>query len=628
MVNVENLSKSYGRQALFDAIGFKVNPKERVGLVGRNGHGKTTLFRLIAGLEEPDSGSITMPRRYRIGYVRQELRFEAPTVREDVVRALPPDQAGQVWRAEKILAGLGFAGRDLDQPPALLSGGFQVRLNLAKVLVGDYQMLLLDEPNNYLDIVSIRWLARFLQSWPGELMLITHDRGFMDEVVTHVLGIHRRKVRKVEGDTGKYYDQIAQQEEIYEKTRINDERKRKEMDLFINRFRAKARLAGLVQSRIKSLEKMEKREKLETIKTLDFRFNLKPFPGKYSMTIDGLTFGYEPGRTLIRDFSLSIGSRDRVCVIGKNGRGKTTLLRLLAGDLKPQRGEVTTPLAVAPGYYEQSHVESLSESNTVLEEIAAADAALDPGLPRLIAGVMMFEGDDALKTVSVLSGGEKSRVLLGKLIATPLNLLLLDEPTNHLDLESSDALLAALDDFEGAVVMVTHSEIFLHALADRLIVFRDDGLTVFEGSYQRFLDKVGWEDEGALRRGDGARGPSAAAGPPAKLRRRELKRVRADLLAERAKALKPLEKEVARLESAIQDAEAALGDLNESAVEASRARAGRRVAEMSKAIHAAKKRIAGLYGEIETAAAGLDRRRKDYDERIAALEAEADESAD
>lgn len=626
MICVENLTKNYGKQALFDGVGFRVNAKERVGVVGRNGHGKTTLFRLIAGLEEPDAGSITMPRRYRLGYVRQELAFDAATVREEAVRALPHDQADQVWRVEKILAGLGFGPRDLDKAPGQLSGGFQVRLNLAKVLVGDHQMLLLDEPNNYLDIVSIRWLARFLQAWPGELMLITHDRGFMDQVVTHVLGIHRRKVRKVEGDTGKYYDQIAQEEEVYEKTRINDERKRKEMDLFITRFRAKARLAGLVQSRVKSLEKMEKREKLETIKQLDFRFNRKPFHGKYSMTVSGLTFGYEPGRTLLKDFGLSIGSRDRVCVIGKNGRGKTTLIKLLAGDLRPQAGEITTPLAVAPGYYEQSHVESLSATNTVLEEIASADAALDPGLPRLIAGVMMFEGDDALKTVSVLSGGEKSRVLLGKLIATPLNLLLLDEPTNHLDLESSDALLAALDDFDGAVIMVTHNEMFLHALADRLIVFRDDGPAVFEGGYQRFLEKVGWEDEGAPRRANGERGPSpsAAGAPPEKLRRKELKRLRTELLVERARALKPLEKEVARLESAIQDAEASLKDLSESAVEASRARAGRRVAELSKAVHAAKKRVDALYGELETASGQLEKRRADYDERVAELEKQAD----
>jgi len=260
MIVVDNLSKSYGKQGLFDSVSFKVNRKERVGVVGRNGHGKTTLFRMITGEDEPDEGTITKPRKYRIGYVEQRMRFTEATVLAEGARALPPDAPNEIWRVEKVLTGLGFDAADLEKRPSELSGGFQVRLNLTKVLVGDFQMLLLDEPSNYLDITSIRWLERFLSAWPGELLLITHDRSFMDNVVTHVLGIHRRKVRKVEGDTGKYYEQIAAEEEIYEKTRVNDERKMKEMDLFITRFRAKARLGGLVQSRVKSLEKMEKRD--------------------------------------------------------------------------------------------------------------------------------------------------------------------------------------------------------------------------------------------------------------------------------------------------------------------------------------------------------------------------------
>ena len=285
MIIVDNLSKSYGKQGLFDSISFKVNRKERVGVVGRNGHGKTTLFRMITGEEEPDAGTITKPRKYRIGYVEQRLRFSEPTVLDEAAKALPHDAHNEIWRVEKVLSGLGFAAADLEKRPTELSGGYQVRLNLAKVLVGDFQMLLLDEPSNYLDITSIRWLERFLPAWPGELLLITHDRSFMDNVVTHVLGIHRRKVRKVQGDTGKYYEQIAAEEEIYEKTRINDERKMKEMDLFITRFRAKARLGGLVQSRIKSLEKMEKRDKLETIKTLEFAFAEKPSFHKYALDV-------------------------------------------------------------------------------------------------------------------------------------------------------------------------------------------------------------------------------------------------------------------------------------------------------------------------------------------------------
>jgi len=203
MIVVDNLSKSYAKQTLFENISFKVNRKERVGVVGRNGHGKTTLFRLVTGEEEADSGTITMPRNYRIGYVAQRLDLRGGTVRSEASRGLGAEASGEMWRVEKVLAGLGFDSKTLDRPPSELSGGFQVRLNLARVLLSDNQMLLLDEPNNYLDITSIRWLERFLVDWPGELMLITHDRGFMDKVVTHVLGIHRKKVRKVAGDTAK-----------------------------------------------------------------------------------------------------------------------------------------------------------------------------------------------------------------------------------------------------------------------------------------------------------------------------------------------------------------------------------------------------------------------------------------
>ena len=626
MIVVDNLSKSYGKQGLFDSVSFKVNRKERVGVVGRNGHGKTTLFRMITGEDEPDAGTITKPRKYRIGYVEQRMRFTGATVLAEAARALPPDAPNEIWRVEKVLAGLGFDAADLEKRPSELSGGYQVRLNLTKVLVGDFQMLLLDEPSNYLDITSIRWLERFLAAWTGELLLITHDRSFMDNVVTHVLGIHRRKVRKVEGDTGKYYEQIAAEEEIYEKTRINDERKMKEMDLFITRFRAKARLGSLVQSRVKSLEKMEKREKLEAIKTLEFAFAEKPSYHKYALDVRDLSFGYTPDRPLIRRFSISIGARDRVFVIGRNGRGKTTLLRLLAGDLEPLAGTVDSPQSVAAGYFEQTHIATLSESNTVLEEIVSADPEGDPKRARFIAGGMMFEDDDALKRIRVLSGGEKSRVLLGKLIATPLNLLLLDEPTNHLDIESNDALLEAIDAFEGAVVMVTHNEMFLHVLADRLVVFDNDDVVVYEGGYRRFLDKVGWRDEIMV-------GSIAAAAPPAnggagerpKWTPKELRRLRSEIVAERSRALRPIETRLAAIEKDVEAHDAALRRLNGELVKASESRQGARVVEVSKEMHRTKKTIDGLFEELEKLTADHEAKKAGFDARMQELDAAAED---
>ncbi|MGB8951441.1 MAG: ABC-F family ATP-binding cassette domain-containing protein [Candidatus Aminicenantales bacterium] len=618
MIAVENLSKRYGEQVLFDNISFKINRKERVGVVGRNGHGKTTLFRLIAGCEEPDAGSIVIPKNYRIGYVEQEINFTEDTVLKEASKGLSPEAKDQTWRVEKILAGLGFGKEDLERPPLELAGGFQVRLNLTKVLLSDYSMLLLDEPNNYLDITSIRWLTRFLLSWPGELMLITHDRGFMDRVVTHTLAIHRRKVRKIAGDTGKLYAQIALQEETYEKTRINDERKRKEIEDFISKFRAKAQLVGLVQSRKKTLAKMIKREKLEKIKSLDFDFSHKPFHGKYAMTVNDISFGYVPDKPLIRDFNISIGAHDRVFVIGKNGKGKTTLLKLLAGVLSPEKGEISTPLAVSSGYFEQTHVHGLGDSNTVLEEIASASPDRETLRTWNICGLVMFEGKAALKKIRVLSGGEKSRVLLGKLMAAPLNLLLLDEPTNHLDMESSDALLAALDNFEGAVVMVTHNEMFLDALAERLIVFQDDGLTVYEGGYPRFLEKVGWKgEEKKLREKDKDRDPGGAAGESG---RKELRRLRSEIIAERSRVLRPLEEKISSMEKAIEEAEKELSRMNQEIVQASQAGESARIVELSKSIHFCKEKINSLSGQLEPLLQDCEAQKSQFERKLRELD--------
>ena len=617
MIAVDNLTKSFGAQLLFDGISFKINRRERVGLVGRNGHGKTTLFRIIAGLDSADSGTVSVPKNYRIGYVEQEPAFSAETVLQEAALGLPPAERDRIWKVEKILFGLGFDPRDLERPPAELSGGYQVRLNLAKVLLADYDMLLLDEPNNYLDITSIRWLGRFLRSWPGEFILITHDRSFMDSVTTHILGIHRKKVRKIAGDTGKYYAQIAQDEETYEKTRLNDERKRKEIELFISKFRAKAQLVGLVQSRIKTLSKMEKREKLEKIAALDFSFFYKPYHGKYSLNACDLDFSYEPERPLIGGFSLSIGSGDRVCIIGQNGRGKTTLMKLLAGVLRPQQGEVTRPLNVSAGYFEQSYIAGLDESNTVLEEITKAGPEGDPRRARAICGAMMFTQDEALKKIAVLSGGEKSRVVLGKIIASPVNLLLLDEPSNHLDMESNDALLAAIDNFEGAVVMVTHNEMFLHALAQRLVVFQGGGTTVYEGGYQRFLEMVGWTDEENVPKERPEPGPVLPE--PERPNPREKRRQRSAVLTERARALKPLETKIASLEAAIETKERELEELNQVIIEAGRGKRGLEIVEISKGMHRLKEDVDVLYRSLEAKSEEHRKVKSKYDRELSQL---------
>lgn len=614
MISVENLTKGFGKYILFDAISFKLNSRERIGLVGRNGHGKTTLFRLLAGMDQPDSGNILTPKGYRIGYVRQHIDFSKPTVLEEAMTGLVASEKDHSWKAEKILAGLGFSLADMQQPPETFSGGFQVRLNLTKALVSEPDLLLLDEPTNYLDITSIRWIERFLVNWPHELMLITHDRSFMDKIVTHTLGIHRRKVRKIAGDTGKYYAQIALDEEVYEKTRQNDEKRRKEIELFISRFRAKARLANMVQSRIKTLSKMTRQEKLDKVKNLEFSFQTQPFSAKHVMTVRNLAFGFNPKVPLIQDLGFSIQAGERICVIGKNGKGKTTLLKLLAGSLIPQKGDITFHPAITAGVFEQTNIQSLVDSRTVEEEILYSHPHVDRQLARNICGAMMFGGETALKKIAVLSGGEKSRVMLGKILVTPVNLLLLDEPTNHLDMESCDALLEAIDSFDGTVIMVTHNELFLHALADRLIVFGHNGVSMFEGGYQRFLEKNGWEDEV----------PETAGSPETisvdRLSSKQLRKLRSEIITRRSKTLKPMETRLSAIEKDIEHHEVRIADSSDAMMAATRENDGPRIVKLSQAIHHSQERIESLFGELEILTATYEEEKKQLDQQLSDLD--------
>jgi ATP-binding cassette subfamily F protein 3 len=614
MISVDNLWKGYGPQVLFEGISFKINLRERVGLVGRNGHGKTTLLRLITGEEESDKGSIVIPKNYRIGYVTQHIGFTEDTVLKEGMKGLPETQKDQHWKVEKVLSGLGFSAPDMERHPNEFSGGFQVRLNLAKVLVSDPDLLLLDEPTNYLDITSIRWIERFLNTWPRELILITHDRTFMDRIVTHTMGIHRRKMRKIEGNTEKFYNQIAQEEEIYEKTRVNDERKRKEIEEFITQFRAKARLVGLVQSRIRLLGKMGRKEKLEKIKALEFSFRTTPFFAKYALQAKDLSFSYDQSIELIKDFNIVIRPGEKVCVIGPNGKGKTTLLRLLAGQLKPDAGEVVYNPKTIKGVFEQTNVKSLVDSRTVEEEIMYSAVDIDKQSARNICGAMMFEGDYAAKKIEVLSGGEKSRVMLGKLLATPLNLLLLDEPTNHLDMETSDALLAALDSFDGAVVMVTHNEMFLHALAERLIIFSHDAIDIFEGGYQRFLDKGGWGDEEVIQ--TIGKKESRTNPDDGKVNKKELRKKRSEIISERSKVLTPLEKKITHAENEIEKHENILKELHVLLQQATLKKDGKKIFEVSHAILASEQAIEAGFAELEKMHAAFEKHQAEFEERL------------
>ena len=592
MLQINNVSLSFGAQTLLDDISFTVHGGERIGLVGRNGSGKTTLFKLITGEIEPDCGRIALPKNYTVGYLKQHLEFSESTVLSEACLGLKADEKDQVWKAEKILGGLGFSEDEFYKSPAEFSGGFQVRLNLAKILLAEPHLLLLDEPTNYLDILSIRWLTRFLQRWGNELMIITHDRDFMNSITTHTVAIHRQKIKKVEGDTIKLFEQIVVEEEVYEKTRSKDQKKRAETMEFINRFRASAARGSLVQSRIKALEKMGAKKELAKVTELGFKFNAAEFNAQYLMGFKNVTFGYTPERILIEDLSIDIGKKDRICVVGKNGKGKSTLLRLLAQELAPLAGEVAPHPNCRIGYFGQTNIERLHPKLTIEQEFIKLRPDMNYTDIRRACGAMMFSGDLALKKISVLSGGEKSRVSLGKILLSPTNLLLLDEPTNHLDVESCDSMIAALDEFSGAVAIVTHSEMILHHLANRLIVFNEDRAFVFEGTYQDFLDRIGWEED---------------AKQPKKVKRADIpKKLQTTLEADYNKKHKALHDKIAKIEKRIDDEELVLEEINLRLAEAAVNANGGEIQKLQITAHPHQQALDLGYKDLEILIAELD----------------------
>lgn len=587
-----------------------MGPGERLGLVGRNGHGKSTLLRLLLNEEEADDGTIVLPRGYRLGHLAQHIRFTKPTVLEEGCLGLPESEEHDHYKVERILFGLGFTEEDLGRPPEEFSGGFQVRLNLAKVLVSRPNLLLLDEPTNYLDIISIRWITKFLRAWEGELILISHDREFMDSVTTHTAAIHRQKIRKVEGGTEKLYAQIAQEEEIHEKTRQNEEKRRQQIEAFVSRFKAKASKAAAAQSRIKMLEKMPSREVLARIADLDFEFRYAPFEAKTAMEAQGVSFGFD--EELFRDLNLTIGSKDRIAVIGKNGKGKSTLLNVLAGDLTPGAGSIRSHPNLKLGYFGQTNIDRLNPKLTVEEEIGNANLELNRTAVRSLCGLMMFSGEAAEKRVSVLSGGERSRVLLGKILASPANLLFLDEPTNHLDMQSIEALVDAIDLFDGAVVIVTHSEMILREVATKLVVFQHGTAEIFNGTYEEFLEKVGWEEEGGSPR------PKAESRPVVEeksepVTKKEFRKKRADVIAERSKILTPLKKEIETLEADICRLESEQASINQELAMASESKNIEAFVTLSKKIKAIQDEIEEKFERLETVTKRHDEKSRKYE---------------
>lgn len=606
MIQLTNISKSFGKQELFTNLDFRLNSGNRVGLVGRNGSGKSTLFKLILGEEFADDGEVLIPKNYKIGALKQHLEFSEKTLVDETALALAEDDKFSIYKVEKILFGLGFVQDDLEKDPLSFSGGYQIRINLAKLLLTEPNLLLLDEPTNYLDIVSLRWLRAFLKSFDGEVILITHDRDFMDSISTHTMGIVRKSLSIIPGNTHKFYDQLQSNDELYEKQKLAQDKKRKELEEFIAKNKTRASTAALAQSKVKQLEKMEDMSSLVSDSSLEFNFNFKDTPAKVLVDVKDLSFGYTQDNILFKDIAFTLQKGETLGIIGKNGKGKSTLLNTIAGELKQINGDVNFHGTVEFGHFGQTNIAHLNPNNTVMDEIYVGNSKLSESTVRSICGSMMFSDDNAKKKISLLSGGEKSRVMLGQILAKDVNLLFLDEPTNHLDMQSIDALTIAIKKFKGSCIIVTHSEKLLRAVCDRLIIFAKDGAKYFDGNYDDFLEKIGWEEEEFEQK--------TKAAP--KVDKKEQKRLRTALIQERSKLTSPLKKEIEKLETKIMEIEELLEDEHKELIVVSGNGDNSRLIELSGIVTKHEKEVDDKFELLEIAQTKLDEITEEYEIKL------------
>jgi ATPase subunit of ABC transporter with duplicated ATPase domains len=539
MISFSNVSKQYGRQVLFVDASFQLNPGEKAGLVGPNGAGKSTLFRMIVGEESADDGVVSVPKKLTIGMFRQEvdemsgrsvideaiagsgrlgdLHHELIELehamgdpsREDYDHVL--ERFGHVQeeyqhlggyeleaRAREVLHGLGFADEQIDGDVGALSGGWKMRVSMAKILLGSFDVLLLDEPTNHLDIESIVWLERFLKSVPATILMTSHDRDFMNRIVTKVVEIDDGDINTYNGDYDFYVREreisVANQEAAYARQQAKLAKEQR----FIDRFSAHAAKAAQVQSRVKMLEKQERLElpKKRVAMKFDFRSPQRSGDDVVHLKSVSKAFG---ARTIYDNFNFHIRRGERWCVMGKNGAGKSTLLKMIAGSLSPDTGDVRLGASLKLGYFSQQALDVLDPELTVWEQMQKDYPLESIGVLRSILGAFQFSGDDVEKRIRSLSGGEKSRLVMARMLLDPPNFLVLDEPTNHLDLATKEMLVDALKDFQGTMLFVSHDRTFLRGLSNRVLELAGDeheAPLTYGGSYVEYVEKTGREAPG------------------------------------------------------------------------------------------------------------------------------------
>jgi ATP-binding cassette subfamily F protein 3 len=599
MLTVNNLDILYGDKLLFNNISARINDKDRIGLVGVNGAGKSTLLKIISGIAETDPGVVNRPKRFTTAYLPQEAAAldsgrtiyqeaenafaEALVLQQDLdevnrqLAAATPDNAEfsnllkqqgelqhrleriDIFRVqsqiEKVLMGLGFSVEDFDRPSSSLSGGWLMRLMLARLLLSVPDLLLLDEPTNHLDLDSLTWVENFLLTYDGGLVIISHDRTFLDQVTSITWELSLGRLTAFKGNYSKYVADKEIRMQVERAAYANQQAQIRQTMRFVQRFRAKSTKAKQVQSRLKQLSRMERIELADTEQEVSFQFPPAAPSGRLALDVESLGKGYED-RQIFNDVSFQLQRIDKMAVVGVNGAGKSTLMKILAGLIKPGTGKIRLGHNVKILYFGQHQAQELAPGLTALQTLSAVAGDMTVTQIRSLLGTFLFRGEEVDKKVQVLSGGEKSRLALAKMIVQPANLLILDEPTNHLDMSSQEVLQEAMAQYDGTIIIVSHNRHFVNRFITKVLEIKNGCASLFEGNiddYMYKLKNLQEETEKDLQAGAGSE--EIEAETPMKQRGKAARQEQAKIRQEKSSKLRPLKKEVEQAEERIEKLE-------------------------------------------------------------------------